>query len=591
MTARQGVFLFVLLLTAIGTALLFAAVRLRGASGSGPAGTLLVFDLPFDLEEADTPLQPLSLEFRHRNHYRVHEIVEGLRRAAADDHVRGLVVHIDELDWGWAKAQEIRDAIQRFHDAGKPVYASVVGGSELEYLIASVADMVAMPPSATLELDGLSASALFLRGALDKLDVTPNFVQSGVYKSGVEEYTRSGMSPEAREALDAVLDSEYRLLVDSLATARGFDDRDVKRLLDSGPFTADDARTAGLVDTLLYDAEVDSLAMDDQTQDVSTTSFSRYLARLGARRGGPRIALITAAGTIMPGKSRNDPGEDLVLGSETMIDALQEARTRNAIKAVVLRIDSPGGSVEASDDIWREVKRLSDEKPVIVSMSDYAASGGYYIAAPAQRIVAQPASLTGSIGVFGGKLNVLGLFKKFGLNVETVSRGEHADMMSPYRDFTPEERKRYQRQVDASYQLFLSRVVEGRGLGWAEADSVAQGRVWSGLDAREIGLVDTLGGLETALSLAYDAGGIARRDRGSVEVLPRLEHHWYEGLLEGLFEYDDDALAGRLGLNRSVVPSRAASILLSPVVKAWITVSKLRAGIVLALMPYAIEIR
>jgi len=590
-TARQGVFLFVLLLTAIGTALLFAAVRLRGASGSGPAGTLLVFDLPFDLEEADTPLQPLSLEFRHRNHYRVHEIVEGLRRAAADDHVRGLVVHIDELDWGWAKAQEIRDAIQRFHDAGKPVYASVVGGSELEYLIASVADMVAMPPSATLELDGLSASALFLRGALDKLDVTPNFVQSGVYKSGVEEYTRSGMSPEAREALDAVLDSEYRLLVDSLATARGFDDRDVKRLLDSGPFTADDARTAGLVDTLLYDAEVDSLAMDDQTQDVSTTSFSRYLARLGARRGGPRIALITAAGTIMPGKSRNDPGEDLVLGSETMIDALQEARTRNAIKAVVLRIDSPGGSVEASDDIWREVKRLSDEKPVIVSMSDYAASGGYYIAAPAQRIVAQPASLTGSIGVFGGKLNVLGLFKKFGLNVETVSRGEHADMMSPYRDFTPEERKRYQRQVDASYQLFLSRVVEGRGLGWAETDSVAQGRVWSGLDAREIGLVDTLGGLETALSLAYDAGGIARRDRGSVEVLPRLEHHWYEGLLEGLFEYDDDALAGRLGLNRSVVPRGAASILLSPVVKAWITASKLRAGIVLALMPYAIEIR
>ena len=586
MTARQGVFLFVLLLTAIGTALLFAAVRLRGASGSGPAGTLLVFDLPFDLEEADTPLQPLSLEFRHRNHYRVHEIVEGLRRAAADDHVRGLVVHIDELDWGWAKAQEIRDAIQRFHDAGKPVYASVVGGSELEYLIASVADMVAMPPSATLELDGLSASALFLRGALDKLDVTPN-----LYKSGVEEYTRSGMSPEAREALDAVLDSEYRLLVDSLATARGFDDRDVKRLLDSGPFTADDARTAGLVDTLLYDAEVDSLAMDDQTQDVSTTSFSRYLARLGARRGGPRIALITAAGTIMPGKSRNDPGEDLVLGSETMIDALQEARTRNAIKAVVLRIDSPGGSVEASDDIWREVKRLSDEKPVIVSMSDYAASGGYYIAAPAQRIVAQPASLTGSIGVFGGKLNVLGLFKKFGLNVETVSRGEHADMMSPYRDFTPEERKRYQRQVDASYQLFLSRVVEGRGLGWAEADSVAQGRVWSGLDAREIGLVDTLGGLETALSLAYDAGGIARRDRGSVEVLPRLEHHWYEGLLEGLFEYDDDALAGRLGLNRSVVPRGAASILLSPVVKAWITASKLRAGIVLALMPYAIEIR
>jgi protease-4 len=572
-SARRGVLLFVLLLSVIGTAVLFAALRLRGPLGGASAGTMIVFDLPADLPEGDAPVRALSLGFR-RSRYFMHEVVEGLREAAADDDVHGLVMHIEDLDWGWAKAHEVRDALQQFRASGKTVYASLESGGELEYLIASVADVIVMPPAGELQLDGLSASSMFLRGALDKLDVSPNFVQSGPYKSAVEQYTRTSMSPAAREAIDAILDDEYGMLIDSLATARGFTSEDVKDLLDAGPFVAEDARAAGLIDSLIYDAEVDSFALAEFPDNVTTSDFADYIHRHARSRTGQRIALITASGTILPGKSRDVPGEENVMGSETMIEALREARTRGSIKAVVLRIDSPGGSVQASDDIWREVKLLADEKPVIVSMSDLAASGGYYIAAPAHRIVAEPSTLTGSIGVFGGKLNVGGLFNKVGVNIETVTRGTHAGMMSPYRDFTAEELQRYQQQIDAWYRLFLSRVVEGRGMSEAEVDSVAQGRVWTGVDAWERGLVDTLGGLETAIALAREAAGI--QGTGPIEVLPRVEHHWYEDVFEAMFDREQSA---------------ALPEMMSPVVRAWFTAARLQSGIALALMPFSVEIR
>ncbi len=573
MSARRGVLLFVLLLSVIGTAVLFAALRLRGPSGGASAGTMIVFDLPMDLPEGEAPSRPLALGF-HRSRYVMHEVLEGLRRAASDDDVRGLVLHIEDLDWGWAKAYEVRDALQEFRSSGKPVYASFESGGELEYLIASAADMIVMPPAGVLQLDGLSASSMFLRGALDKLDVRPNFVQSGPYKSAVEQYTRTGMSPAAREAVDAMLDVAYGMLVDSLASARGYSSADVMRILDAGPYVAEDARSAGLVDSLIYDAEVDSFALAEFPDNVATADFADYISHHGTPRTGQRIALITASGTILPGKSRSVPGEENIMGSETMIDALREARTRASIKAVVLRIDSPGGSVQASDDIWREVKRLADEKPVIVSMSDLAASGGYYIAAPAHRIVAQPSTLTGSIGVFGGKLNIGGLFNKAGVNIETVTRGAHAGMMSPYRDFTAEELQRYQQQVDAWYRLFVGRVVEGRGMSFAEVDSVGQGRVWTGLDAWERGLVDSLGGLETALAIARESAGL--EPGGPIEVLPRVQRHWYEDAFEAMLDQE-----------------QAVSIpeMMSPIVSAWFTAARLQSGLVLALMPFSVEIR
>jgi protease-4 len=385
------------------------------------------------------------------------------------------------------------------------------------------------------------------------------------------------MSPEARQALEAVLDDTYSVLVDSVASARGYQSGDVRRLMESGPYTSEDARAAGLVDSVLYDSDIDSLALDELEGDAEATPFAHYLEHPARRHGARHIALINAAGTMMPGRSHEAPGEDRVMGAETMIEALSTARERSAIEAVILRIDSPGGAIDAADDIWREVKRLAAEKPVIVSMSDLAASGGYYIAAPAQRIVAHPATLTGSIGVYGGKVNVLGLLKKAGISVESVTRGARAEMMSPFRDFSEEERARYQRQIDASYRMFLSRVVEGRGLSWAEADSAGRGRVWTGQDALALGLVDTLGGFETAMSLAKAAAGIDDDESVEIEVLPRVEHPWFERMLEDLIETES--------------ATGAETSLLGPVMRSWMTVARLNMGHVLALMPASIEIR
>jgi protease-4 len=577
MSTRRGVWILVLLFTVVGGLVLFAAIRLRGGPAPVPASTVLVFDVPSDLQESEVPLEPFSFDFTRFSRTTLYGVVRALDDAASDDRVAALVLHIDGIDWGWAKIGEVRDALQRFRASGKPVYASMPGGGESEYFLASVATRVSMPPTAMLQLDGLTASALFLKGSLDKLDIRPNFEHAGRFKSAVESYTRSDMSPEHRLALDGLLDDQFTLLVDSLASARGMSPDSMRARLDEGPFLADQARSRGLLDTLLDHPETDSLAMRDVGHDATRLSLAKYAERKSAGHTGPHLALITATGTIFGGKSRFVPGEGRVMGSETMIEALRDARTDHSIKAVVLRIDSPGGDVTASDDVWREVRRCRAAKPVIVSMSDVAASGGYYIACAADRIVAQPGTLTGSIGVFGGKLNLIGLYHKLGINVETVSRGRHAGMMSPFRDFSPEEAQRFRDGIEHSYQRFLSRVSEGRRLTVAMVDSVGQGRVWSGQAAHRLGLVDTLGGLREAFAVALEKSGYSADQEFVVERLPRVEHPFIERVVSEWIDRDDDA--------------RVSEAPFSEVIQAWITAARFPSGAMLALMPYSIEIR
>ena len=575
MSARRGGWVFVALLFALGTAALLAAFRLRHLSMTG-SSAVLIFDVPRELEESEAPFRPLSFEVVPRTQPTTYRVVDGLRRAARDSRIEALVLQIDQIDWGWAKVSEVRDAVLAFRAAGKPVYAWLSSGGEAEYLLASAAGTIAMPPSATLQLDGLTASALFLKGTFEKLSITPNFAHAGRYKSAVEQYTRSEMSEPSRAAMEALLDDEYRLLVDSLASARGLPPGAVRRLLDNGPYGAGAAYRQGLVDTLLYAAELDSLALRGVGESAVTQPFWRYLQGLSAR-GRARIALVQASGTIYPGRSRFVAGEGRVLGSETLIEALHEARTRRSIRAIVLRIDSPGGSLEASDEIWREVERCRRAKPVVVSMSDLAASGGYYIAAGASEIVAQPATLTGSIGVFGGKLNVLGLYRKLGMNVETLKRGRHAEMMSPYENFTPDEEQRFQGQLEDGYRLFLRRVSAGRHMPVAVADSVGQGRVWSGLSARGLGLVDRLGNLWAALGAARERAGIPEDEELAVEVLPKVEHSFFERALADWLQEDDG--------------DNARAVSLPPVVGALLAAARFPAGASLALMPYRVVIR
>jgi protease-4 len=575
MSGRGGVLAFVLALTILGAAVLAVAIALRRPTASVHAAAVLVFDVPASLDEAEPPYGPFSLRALRASRVRVHEVVRALTRAAGDDHIVGLVLRIDGVDWGWARIHEVRDAVLAFRAAGKPVVASLAGGDEREYLLSTAASTVCMPPTARLQFDGLALTATFLRGTFDKAGIRANYVQVGAYKSGAESYTRTGFSAAGREALEGLLDDQFSLLVDSLASARRVDPDSIRALMDEGPYTATGALAAGLVDTLLYDAEVDSLATRRGAVHLPTVTLQRYLERLASARG-PRVALVVAAGTIAPGRSREDPMEGRVLGSETLVDALRVARTRSAVRAVVLRIDSPGGVAQATDDLWREVARCREVKPVIVSMGDDAASGGYYMAVAADRVIAQPATVTGSIGIYGGKLNLAGLFEKLGVGVETLSRGRRAEMLSSFHDFTPEERAVYESHLREFHQGFLERVAQGRHMSVAEVDSVAEGRVWSGLAAYDLGLVDTLGGLETAFAEARERAGIGAGEELTVEVYPRAEHPFLSRLLADWLDQDAGA---------------REDALLPEALRGWIVASRFPAGVPLALLPWSIEIR
>ncbi len=577
MSGRRGVLVFVLLVTLLGAAILTAAVALRRPASPANAASVLIFDVPAQLDEAPPLYGPFSLRTFRSGRLQVHDVVRALRRAAEDDKVEGLVLHIDGIDWGWARVAEVRDAVLAFRNAGKPVVASLAGGGEREYLLASAANLVCVPPTAQLQLDGLALTATFFRGTFDKLGITPNFAHIGVYKSGTEPYTRTSLTEPAREALEALLDDQYALLCDSLASARGLDADTVRAILDEGPFTATEALARGLVDSLLYDADVDSLALRRGSRSLPGVSLGRYIARLMTPRSGAHVALVVASGAIAPGKSREDPMEGRVLGTETLVQALREVRTRKAVKAIVLRIDSPGGSAQSSDELWREIVRCREVKPVIVSMSDAAASGGYYLAVGGDVLLAEPSTLTGSIGIYGGKLNVAGLYRKLGLSVETFERGRHASMLSPYRDFTPQERTVYERHLREFYQGFLERVSKSRGLSVAEVDSVAQGRVWSGLAAYDLGLVDGLGGLEEAFAAARERANIAAGEELIIDVYPKVDHPFLSRLIEDWIRDDDDNAQERL-----VLPE---------VVQAWLVAARFPVGAPLAVMPWSIDIR
>jgi protease-4 len=577
MASRKVVVAVTLLLATLGAVISLAPLGCFRWHAPSTQALVLRFDVPEDIEEGTAPIRGFPLAGLRFDRPTVYDVEHAIRTAAEDDQVRGLVLHLEGINWGWAKIAEVRDAMRAFRRSGKPVYAAIAGGGERDFLLASAATHVDMPPTALLELDGLAASALFFRGAFDKLGISPNFEHVGQYKSAIETYTRSDLSPPAREALDAILADDESLLVDTLASCRRISPDSLRHLIDEGPYTAGEAHDAGLVDSLMYDADVDSMATRRGSHRLELLSLNRYIDRQPEGGLGPHIALVVASGSIMPGKSHDSPGDGRVMGSESVISDLQEARTRRSIRAIVLRVDSPGGSGQASDDIWREVARCRREKPVIVSMGDYAASGGYYIAAGATDIVAQPATLTGSIGVFAGKFNVRGLLTKLGLSVDTVTRGRHAEMLSPFSDFSEEEQAVFRRHLVAFYDQFLRRVSAGRHMTVEAADSVAQGRVWTGLAGRDHGLVDRLGGIEDAIALAKRRAHISASQTVVVDVLPRAHRDFFRDALTGLWDNndDDESLLARL-------PDGARS---------WLTMAKLPPGSMVAMMPFLIDVR
>lgn len=458
------------------------------------------------------------------------QAIFGLDRAADDPDVAGLLLELQGLSVSWAQLEELQAAVARFRAAGKPVWSVVTFAGNADYALAAAADRVAMVPEGNLMVLGVAAELAFLKDTLAKVGIEAEFLHVGEYKSAPEQLTRSEPSDANRIMTTALVEARYQQLIDLIAAGRGASREAVAKWIDVGMYDGEAALAAGLVDTLLDVATV----RDDLLPDEEVTDFAGY-ARAGGD-GGARheVALVLAEGAIMPGESRQDPLQGPVVGSETVIERLAEAREDEDVEAVVLRVDSPGGSAMASDLIWREIARVREVKPVVVSMGGYAASGGYYIACGADSIFADRGTLTGSIGVFAGKMDWSGLFDKIDLNREFVTRGENAMLWSDATGFSPAQRELFQAQLERFYRRFLVKVATGRGLDVDAVDAVARGRVWTGGQAIDHGLVDGIGGLERALRSAKALIGVAPGDRVRVRTYG-VERTWLQrALLDAL---------------------------------------------------------
>lgn len=484
--------------------------------------------------------------------------LEGLRE---DPEVAALVVRIEGLPVSAGRAEELRGALARFRER-KPVLAYLSGGGTTEYWLATGATAIAAPPGSAIFVNGISSSRIFLRDALARLGVGVDVVKRGAYKTAPEPLERSDSSPEAREVTNAVLDDVFGRVVSDVAAARKLAEPRVRELVDEGLFSAEDAKAAGLLDEVLWPDEVEEWARRATGRRVHLAPKYELDPERQAQRWGPAsvVEIIRVEGTLAQGKSRGDRlGVDAIAGAETIGLQLRRAARDRKVKAIVLRIESPGGDGTASDLVWREVVRARRRKPVIASMGDVAASGGYLVAAGADAIVAEPSTLTGSIGVFALKPDVSGLLGKLSVAREAFTRGENAQLTSLAKPWSPSERAAVERQVERFYLLFLDRVSEGRRLSRDEVEAVAAGRVWTGRQALERRLVDRLGSLEDALALARERARLRPRDLVEVRRARRED-----GGPLGLFGAAGRALAPEPALAQllSLVPElRAAAVL------------------------------
>ena len=513
----------------------------------------------------------------------VRGFVEALRRASRDDRVRAVLLMPSTLNLPyWGKVQEMRDAIVAFRKSGKHVTAYLEFGGDREYYLASAADRVFLMPTSSLDLTGVASYEMFLRGTLDKIGAYPDFVHIGDYKTAPNQLTQKGFTPAHREMAQSLNRDMYEQLVAGIAEGRKKGEDEVRNLLDKGPFVANDALAAGLVDELAYEDELDDrvpeLGDENAMGRIEGGDYQRIRPQSVGLRPRSRIAVLYVVGTIVSGKSGFDAVNGSVVGSETIVDQIRKIRDDDSIKAIVLRVDSPGGSSVASDVIWRELTITREEKPgrpIVTSMSDLAASGGYYIAMPAEAIVAQPGTLTGSIGIFGGKIVIGGALDKVGVATEAVTSGANADIYSPFAPFTPAQRAKVASFMEDFYKNFLKKVADSRKSTPDAIHSVAQGRVWTGRQALKHGLVDALGGLDAAVALAKEKARIPANEEVQLVVYPERR-----SLLDALSEqFGGVGTAGMWSMLTGTTERRAMAALSAPT-------RLFRRGEPLALMPF-----
>jgi protease IV len=467
-------------------------------------------------------------------------LVMQFKKAKVDNRIKAILLDIDTSGVGWGKAEEIRDAITDFRSSGKPVYAYIEFGLNKEYYIATACDKIIVPPPGELFINGLAADVMFFRGSLDKLGVYPDIYQIGKYKSAGDMFTQKQMTDAHREYINSMLDDLFNRYVNTIAQARHKSPDDVRKLIDDAPYSAAQAKQAGLIDDSMYhDAVEQQLKKLLGYKDADTFTPVRGVdyrdvepESLGLNKG-ERVAVIYATGDIGSGSSQNSPSGDQSIGSDTLAKALTDAAADKSIKAIVLRVDSPGGSGLASDIIWHAVEAANQKKPVVVSMADVAASGGYYISASAAKIVAQPSTITGSIGVVAGKPVVRGFYDWLGISNEYVLRGKNAGMFRETEKFSDDERAKFEQWIkDTYYNDFVPKVAKGRKKDPQFIDSVGQGRVWTGGQAKDRGLVDEFGGLDKAIEVAKQLANIPA-NKGVERVILPYPQTFLQQLLNG----------------------------------------------------------
>lgn len=525
-----------------------------------------------------------------------------IEKVADDAKVQGLILHIKQPTLGLGKVGVLRTAIAKVRAKGKKVYAYLDGAGNLDYLVAAACDEVVMPESGMLTVVGLRAEVTFYKKLFDLIGVQADMLRVGEFKSAGEPYTRTEMSPEFRKEMEEILDDFYKLLVEMTATSRKLDASKVQSAIDNGPQSPKVAKELGLIDRIAYEDELEAFLGESNKAKIKIvhkygkkkidTDFSGLAGMMKfielatgeepktKKTTKPKIAVIYATGAIMTGKSSSDMfSGEATLGSETMIAAIRQANTDDSVKAIVLRVDSPGGSALASDLMWRELERV--KKPFVASMGGVAASGGYYIAMGADRIFAEPGTLTGSIGVIGGKLAVKGVFDKLGVTTDVITRGKNAGLFSMTTPFSDTERESMQKMLNEIYAQFTTKAAKGRKMEVEKLEKLARGRVYSGSAALKLGLVDQLGSLEEAIAYAQKAAGIEPDTKLERLILPKASNPF-----DSLFGSTEDV---RLRWMQSTLQEVAAELPLE--IRSLSVLSRLSKEKALMMLPFRLQVK
>ena len=527
------------------------------------SGSVLVVPLGGTIPELVSD-DPFTQSFGGGEAYDLLDLKEAFYKAAVDPRIEGIWLQMKPMSTGWGTLEELREALLEFKESGKFIIASsddrYIG--EGAFFLASAADSIYASAQAPIEFNGFYMAAEFYKTLLDNLDIEAQPVRAGAYKSAVEPYLRTSLSPENYEQLKGLLDDRYDVFINAIASGRGLQAEDVRMAMENELIlTATDAYREGLLTNLYFHDQVTDVVRElmslEEGDDLRQVSIRSYVNVPASEAGLPRgnegdIAVVYAVGTIMSGKSgySMNPllGGDIV-GSETFADAMRDAAESDRVKAVVVRINSPGGSAAASDAMWREISKTSDIKPVIISMGNVAASGGYWIATAGDKIVANNLTITGSIGVYSMMLDTSGFFEnKIGINYDVIRTGPYADMYSGTRGLSPEEIRLLEKSTDETYETFLQLVAESRGMTPEAVNKLAQGRVWTGIDAMNVGLVDELGTLTDAIEIAAEEAVLNEGSYG-IRLLPRPKT-----MLEQL-EEAIEARAQRAWLSLSLSPT------------------------------------